>query len=73
MHCLHLLYPKYFFDEADYALMNRFTLDAHRQEEFRDTQGRLWVNDSKATNLDATVQAVKGYKDRPIHLIMGRG
>jgi UDP-N-acetylmuramoylalanine--D-glutamate ligase len=51
--------------------MNTFTLDAHRQEEFKDAQGRLWVNDSKATNLDAAIQAVKGYADRPIHLIIG--
>jgi len=68
---LALAVTKVLFDEADYALMNTFTLDAHRQEELKDTQGRLWVNDSKATNLDATIQAVKGYQDRPIHLIMG--
>jgi UDP-N-acetylmuramoylalanine--D-glutamate ligase len=68
---LALAVTKVLFDEADYALMNTFTLDAHRQEELKDAQGRLWVNDSKATNLDATIQAVKGYADRPIHLIMG--
>jgi UDP-N-acetylmuramoylalanine--D-glutamate ligase len=68
---LSLAVTKVLFDEADYALMNTFTLDAHRQEELKDTQGRLWVNDSKATNLDATVQAVKGYADKHIHLILG--
>jgi UDP-N-acetylmuramoylalanine--D-glutamate ligase len=68
---LALAVTKVLFDEADYALMNAFTLDAHRQEELKDTQGRLWVNDSKATNLDATIQAVKGYADRDIHLILG--
>jgi UDP-N-acetylmuramoylalanine--D-glutamate ligase len=68
---LALAVTKVLFDEADYALMNTFTLDAHRQEELRDAKGRLWVNDSKATNLDATIQAVKGYADRPIHLILG--
>ncbi len=68
---LALAVTKVLFDEADYALMNTFTLDAHRQEELKDAQGRLWVNDSKATNLDATIQAVKGYADKPIHLIMG--
>jgi UDP-N-acetylmuramoylalanine--D-glutamate ligase len=62
---------KVLFDETDYALMNHFVLDAHRQEELRDAQGRLWVNDSKATNLDATIQAVRGYGDRHIHLILG--
>ncbi len=68
---LALAVTKVLFDEADYALMNTFTLDAHRQEELKDAQGRLWVNDSKATNLDATIQAVKGYDDRHIHLILG--
>lgn len=68
---LALAVTKVLFDEADYALMNTFTLDAHRQEELKDAQGRLWVNDSKATNLDATVQAVKGYADKHIHLILG--
>jgi UDP-N-acetylmuramoylalanine--D-glutamate ligase len=68
---LALAVTKVLFDEADYTLMNTFTLDAHRQEELKDAQGRLWVNDSKATNLDATVQAVKGYADKHIHLIMG--
>jgi UDP-N-acetylmuramoylalanine--D-glutamate ligase len=68
---LALAVTKVLFDEADYALMNAFTLDTHRQEELKDLQGRLWVNDSKATNLDATVQAVKGYADRHIHLILG--
>ncbi len=68
---LALAVTKVLFDEADYDLINRFERDAHRQEEFTDAQGRLWVNDSKATNLDATIQALKGYADRPIHLILG--
>jgi len=68
---LALAVSKVLFDEADYALMNTFTLDEHRQEEVFDAQNRLWVNDSKATNLNATVQAVKGYADKHIHLILG--
>ena len=68
---LALAVSKVLFDEADYELMNTFTLDAHRQEELKDEKGRLWVNDSKATNMDATIQAVKGYSDRYIHLILG--
>jgi UDP-N-acetylmuramoylalanine--D-glutamate ligase len=62
---------KVLFDEIDYDTINAFTLDNHRQEETTDTLGRLWVNDSKATNLDATLQAVKGYDDKFIHLIVG--
>ena len=68
---LSLAITKVLFDETDYALLNTFTRDAHRQEEFKDAQERLWVNDSKATNLDATIQAVKGYADTHIHLILG--
>ena len=68
---LSLAITKVLYDETDYNLLNTFTRDAHRQEEFRDTKDRLWVNDSKATNLDATIQAVKGYADKHIHLILG--
>jgi len=68
---LSLAISKVLFDETDYDLLNTFKRDAHRQEELEDAQGRLWVNDSKATNLDATIQAVKGYADRHIHLILG--
>ena len=62
---------KVLFDEVDYDTINSFRLDNHRQEERRDSLGRLWVNDSKATNLDATIQAVRAYDDRFIHLILG--
>jgi UDP-N-acetylmuramoylalanine--D-glutamate ligase len=68
---LSLAISKVLFDETDYDLLNTFKRDAHRQEEFYDTQGRLWVNDSKATNLDASIQAIKGYADKKIHLIVG--
>ena len=68
---LSLAITKVLFDETDYDLLNTFKRDAHRQEEFYDAQSRLWVNDSKATNLDATIQAVKGYADKHIHLILG--
>ena len=62
---------KVLFDEVDYETINAFTLDNHRQEETRDKLERLWVNDSKATNLDATIQAIKGYDDKFIRLIIG--
>ena len=68
---LALAINRVLFDEVDYNLMNNFKLDEHRQEELKDAKNRLWVNDSKATNLDATIQAVKGYSDAPIHLIIG--
>ena len=68
---LSLAITKVLFDETNYDLLNTFKRDAHRQEEFYDAQKRLWVNDSKATNLDATMQAIKGYADKHIHLILG--
>jgi UDP-N-acetylmuramoylalanine--D-glutamate ligase len=68
---LALAVTKTLFDEIDYDTINAFTLDNHRQEESIDYLNRLWVNDSKATNLDASIQAVKSYDDRFIHLIVG--
>jgi len=68
---LALAVTKTLFDEVDYETINSFKLDNHRQEETTDRLGRVWVNDSKATNLDATIQAVKGYSNRFIRLIIG--
>lgn len=68
---LSLAITKTLFDEVNYDLINNFKLDNHRQEEYTDKQGRLWVNDSKATNVDATIQAIKAYEDRYIRLILG--
>ncbi len=62
---------KALFNEVDYELINSFNIDGHRQEEFRDAFGCLWVDDSKATNLDATIEAVKNYADRKILLVLG--
>jgi UDP-N-acetylmuramoylalanine--D-glutamate ligase len=68
---LALAITKVLFDEIDYESINEFKLDAHRQEKIEDSQGRIWINDSKATNLDATIQAIKGYNDKKLHLILG--
>ena len=68
---LAMAVDKLLFNRVDYKKINRFTLDPHRQEELRDSQERLWVNDTKATNLDATIAAVKRYEDSFIHLILG--
>lgn len=62
---------KILFDRCDYDKINAFVLDPHRQEEVRDAQGRLWINDSKATNIDATLAALRTYGEHPIHLILG--
>ena len=62
---------KILFDRVDYEKINSFVLDPHRQEELQDFSGRLWVNDTKATNLDATIAALKRYSESHIHLILG--
>jgi len=62
---------KLLFKRVNYKKINKFTLDPHRQEELTDAHDRLWVNDTKATNLDATMAAVNRYKDSFIHLILG--
>ncbi|MGD9970634.1 MAG: UDP-N-acetylmuramoyl-L-alanine--D-glutamate ligase [Sulfuricurvum sp.] len=62
---------KILYDRIDYEKINAFILDPHRQEEVRDSQGRLWINDSKATNIDATLAALRTFGDMPIHLILG--
>ncbi len=68
---LALAVTRVLFDEVDYDRINTFQMDLNRQQEFRDAKGRLWVNDSKATNVDAAVQAIKAYSDHHIHLIAG--
>ncbi|MFH0710013.1 MAG: UDP-N-acetylmuramoyl-L-alanine--D-glutamate ligase [Pseudomonadota bacterium] len=62
---------KILYDRVDYDRINAFILDPHRQEEFRDSKNRLWVNDSKATNIDATLAALRTYREFPIHLVLG--
>ncbi|WP_345979544.1 UDP-N-acetylmuramoyl-L-alanine--D-glutamate ligase [Sulfurimonas sp. HSL3-2] len=68
---LALCIKKILYNIADYEAINAFVIDPHRQEELQDSKGRLWVNDTKATNLDATIGALKRYKEKNIHLILG--
>jgi UDP-N-acetylmuramoylalanine--D-glutamate ligase len=62
---------KLLYNRIDYEKMNAFVLDPHRQEAFNDAKGRLWVNDTKATNIDATLAALDAYSTGNIHLILG--
>ena len=68
---LAIAVDKILFDRINYEQINSFIIDPHRQEELRDSKNRLWVNDTKATNIDATIAALKRYKDSHIHLILG--
>lgn len=68
---LSMACKKIIFDETDYNLINSFKIDAHKVEEFYDNQNRLWIDDSKATNVDATINALASYKEKKIYLILG--
>lgn len=56
---------------ADYELLNTFVIENNKLEELRDSRGRLWVNDTKATNIDASIQAIRRYEDEQIFIILG--
>lgn len=62
---------KILFDEIDYEKINSFKIDKHKVEEFIDKRNRLWIDDSKATNIDATLKALIPYSNKEIHLVLG--
>ncbi len=66
-----LALQKIICNRLDYATINTFHIGQHRVEEFFDENGRLFVDDSKATNIDATLEALKIYRDKMIYLILG--
>ena len=68
---LALSAQKILFGKADISQINAFKIDRHKLEEFHDVHGRLWVNDTKGTNIDATIEALKRYQDRSIHIVLG--
>ena len=43
-------------------LINSYKIDKHKVEEFRDIKNRLWIDDSKSYNYDATINALVPYK-----------
>ncbi len=68
---LSLVIAKLITGKIDYDLINSFKIDSHKIEEFFDAQNRLFVDDSKATNISAVEEALKIYKDKFIFLILG--
>lgn len=66
-----LAVQKALFNEIDYEAINGFVVDPHKVQEVFDKNGNLWIDDSKATNIDATVVALKNFKDKKIHIILG--
>jgi UDP-N-acetylmuramoylalanine--D-glutamate ligase len=53
------------------AALNTFDGLEHRHRTVHAADGVRWVDDSKATNVGATLAALRGYPDRSLHLILG--
>lgn len=53
------------------AKLDGFNIGRHKIEEFLDDLGRTWVDDSKGTNVDATIHALRVYSHRKVYLILG--
>ncbi|RDU70246.1 UDP-N-acetylmuramoyl-L-alanine--D-glutamate ligase [Helicobacter brantae] len=51
--------------------MRGYKIGEHKMEEIVDSKGRLWINDSKGTNADASIWALRNYEGRKIYLILG--
>ena len=68
---LALSIAKILLESVDYERLNAFEIEPHKLEELRDSKGRLWVNDTKATNIDAVLAALQRYQGKKIHLIIG--
>jgi len=60
-------------NEAIAAVVREFRAVRHRLEPVLDVDGVLWVDDSKATNVDAAVKALRSFPGRPIVWIGGGG
>ncbi len=66
-----LAIEKILTNAASVARVNEFQIEQHKLEEFLDASGRLWVDDTKATNIDAARVAVARYAGRGLRIIIG--
>ena len=66
-----LVIEKIIFGLCNYELINTFVIENNKLEELRDSKNRLWVNDTKATNIDACLKAIERYKEHEILIILG--
>jgi UDP-N-acetylmuramoylalanine--D-glutamate ligase len=58
-------------NEAIARTLENFQGLQHRHLTVHESAGVRWVDDSKATNVGATIAALRGYPDRSVHLILG--
>jgi UDP-N-acetylmuramoylalanine--D-glutamate ligase len=52
------------------AALREFAAPAHRLEDVREVRGVRYIDDSKATNVEATLQALASFAE-PLHVILG--
>jgi len=57
--------------EAVAAAAAAFDGLAHRHRTVHEASGVCWIDDSKATNIGATLAALRGYPNQTLHLILG--
>lgn len=57
--------------ESRVEALESYKVGEHKMEEFKDKEGRVWVNDSKGTNADASIWALRNYEGKKIYLILG--
>ena len=57
--------------EAAASAASTFDGLAHRHRTVHEVAGVRWVDDSKATNIGATLAALRGYPEGSLHLILG--
>ena len=59
------------FDKNMTEKLNVYKVDEHKIEKFSDKFSRVWIDDSKATNVDAVIWALKNFENKKIYIILG--
>lgn len=62
---------KILFDKNMTEKLNGYKVDEHKIEKFSDKHSRVWIDDSKATNVDAVIWALKNFENKKIYIILG--
>ena len=58
--------------EKSINIIKNFKSIEHRMENFYKSENLIWINDSKSTNIDSTISAVRSLKDKVILILGGR-
>lgn len=68
---ISLSIEKILLDRISYKKINNFKIEKNKLETIKDKKNRIWINDTKATNKDATLAALKRYEKEKVYLIIG--